>query len=376
MKVLHVTLASTYRIGQSYQENLLTKFHKLMGHEVFVITKDDKIHYQYEIIDNGNKIFYLKHKRNNFIERIISEFFTYERVEGLKYLIEKISPDIIFVHNGFFLDAPVVIKYCKSNPKVKLFVDNHADYYNSPIKNPIKKILIGYYPRMFSKHAIKYWGTTPWRVKYLQDVYKIPSLKTDLLLMGGDDTLIDFKNKQNIRDSIRQNIGLDGDDFVILTGGKIDLTKNIHLLIEAVYRINNNRIKLVVFGVPDYTVKSIIEPFIKSNNIIYIGYIKSEKIYNWFLSCDLVCFPGTHSVLWEQALACGIPAIFKYWEGMTHVDVGGNCCFLYKNSLNEIKDTILKIFEDKDLYKKMQKESKKAISKFSYKAIAQKSIEI
>ena len=243
MKIVHIMLNSFFVEGFSYQENILPKYHKYFGHDVFIISNQfafDKYYQPYEreageyVNKDDIPVSILKYKKQNIIEKIITKFIRYQKVDGLKDKLYEISPDIIFVHGGVFLDVPVIIKYCKENTSVKLYVDHHGDYHNSPVTNRIKKYILGYYPRKLAKYAIKYWGTTPWRVKYLQEVYGISPLKTDLLVMGGDDTCIDFDHRENIRKEYRRKINVNDDDFLIITGGKINEGKNIHLLIEAV----------------------------------------------------------------------------------------------------------------------------------------------
>ena len=97
--------------------------------------------------------------------------------------------------------------------------------------------------------------------------------------------------------------------------------------------------------------------------------------YNYFLAADLAVFPGTHSVLWEQACACGIPAVFRDWEGMHHVDVGGNAIFLHEDSTEEIEQVLLDLYEHSEKIDKMRKIAQtKGIIEFSYREIARKSI--
>ena len=43
-------------------------------------------------------------------------------------------------------------------------------------------------------------------------------------------------------------LGISADDFLLVTGGKIDQKKNIDLLMQAVERINSSHVKLIVFG--------------------------------------------------------------------------------------------------------------------------------
>lgn len=81
-----------------------------------------------------------------------------------------------------------------------------------------------------------------------------------------------------------------------------------------------------------------------------------------FSAANLGVFLGTHSVFWEQTVAQGTPLVVKYWQGMTHIDIGGNCVFLYKDSTEEIVKIIEKFINEpisyKLLFDKAQEKSK------------------
>ena len=67
--------------------------------------------------------------------------------------------------------------------------------------------------------------------------------------------------------------------------------------------------------------------------------------------------------------------LVKYWKGTTHVDVGGNCEFLYEDSIKEIKSKIEEIINNSDKYRSMKKIAQnKAMNKFLYSNIAKESI--
>ena len=193
--------------------------------------------------------------------------------------------------------------------------------------------------------------------------------------MGGDDDKIYFDKATEIRRAYREKIDVKDSDFLIVTGGKIDSLKNIHLLMQAVSEMSDT--KLVVFGNAAPEMSETINELSQNPNIRYIGWVDSDDAYNWFLSSDLAVFPGTHSVLWEQAIACGIPCVFKHWEGMEHVDVGGNCKFLYNDSVVEIKEALAGINSNRDVYNQMKQIAvEKGIPTFSYREIAKRSINI
>ena len=113
-----------------------------------------------------------------------------------------------------------------------------------------------------------------------------------------------------------------------MTGGRIDKRKNIHKLLRAVSELNEPKIKLILIGVPNKEMTETINTLLDPKYARAIGWVNPDSIYDYFLASDLGVFPGTHSVLWEQAVGTGLPCIFHEWPGMTHVDIGGNCVFI------------------------------------------------
>ena len=118
-------------------------------------------------------------------------------------------------------------------------------------------------------------------------------------------------------------------------------------------------------------------PANRTGAVRYVGlshWIPSDRVYDYFLASDLAVFPGTHSVLWEQACACGLPGIYKSWEGMKHVDMNGSALFLMNDSVEEIKEKILNIIENKENFQKMRSAAYQGKSFFSYWEISKRAI--
>ena len=380
MRILHICLANFFVDKMGYQENLITKFHA-KDHEVYILTSD------YAFDSFGAKI---KKEKKNYINEYgipvkvldrSKRYWFYSKFNDFDDLyksISEISPDVIFCHGGQFVALKDVIKYCKRNKMVKLFIDQHGDYYNTPINSIKSKILYkyiyGYWMRKAVPYVTKFWGVTPWRCQYLHDVYGIPQDKIDLLIMGGDDDKIHLENRENINKEIRNLHDISYDDFLIVTGGKIDKAKCIDVLMEAIIHLNVDNVKLLVFGQASNEMIPKIEQLSLDSHIRYIGWIPSDKVYDYFLASNLAVFPGTHSVLWEQACACGIPGIFKDWEGMRHVDMGGNALFLKESNIEEIQKMLTDVIGNKPKYEKMKMVSMKTRNAFSYSVIAKKAI--
>lgn len=385
MKIVHICLTGGgLTDGWSYQENLLTKYHRVLGYEVTIITSQWVGH------KSGKSI---KAEKNSYINgndckicRLVirnglKHSYKFKRYKGLYEKLEKEEPDILFIHNIQFLDIMLIVRYIKAYPAVKVFVDSHTDFSNSATnwfsKNILHKIIWRRCAQLIEPYTTKFYGVLPARVDFLMDMYKIPKEKVELLVMGMDDESVSLVKNETTIQAIREKYHIKPEEFLIMTGGKIDVAKRQTLLLmEAVKKMNRNDIKLIVFGSVSEDLKEELYSLCDNNRIRYIGWLGTKDVYEHFASSDLVVFPGRHSVFWEQVAGLGIPMLVKYWEGTTHVDVGGNCQFLYEDTVNEIREKIETILNNQEMYENMKKiAEKEGIKKFSYLRIARQSVE-
>lgn len=381
MKITHIVLCGPVTDGWTYQDNLLPKYHKKLGYQVSLVTSKYVYNQNGEleidprdkyINDNEIKIVRLKNKYGTTIN---SKFKVYKNL--YKTLIKE-EPDILFVHGVQFLDIKVIIKYLKNNSNLKVYVDNHADFSNSASnwlsKNILHKIIWRHYANLIEPYVNKFYGVLPSRVDFLKELYHLPQEKIELLVMGVDDEKIKEAKKNRLE--IRNNYHIKPNDFLIVTGGKIDYSKRQTLLLmQAVKKIKSDNIKLIVFGSVDSSLRDEFNDLVDNEKVQYAGWINSSDTYNYFGASDLVVFPGRHSVFWEQVAGLGIPMVIKYWEGTTHINVGGNCEFLYKDSVEEIISKIESIVKNDDKYEKMKKVAQsKGKKRFMYSNIAKESL--
>lgn len=384
MRILHLCLASFYIDNYSYQENLLPKYHKKLGFDVEIIASlvsfdesgNSCLLPEESTYINENDIPVTRVNYKQGIGKLAKILRVYSRTSEL---LVKSNPDIIFIHGAQFLDIKKVVSYLKKNPDVIVYFDNHADFSNSATnwfsKNILHKILWRYCVNLIEPYSKKAYGVLPARSKFLIEMYKIPEKKVEFLPMGADDDKINWEQKDVVRHTIRQNLNIENDEFLIVTGGKIDFAKTqIFLLIEAIKQLPS-KVKLVIFGsvVPELREK--FENSCVSDKILFIGWIDSDEVYDYFHASDLGFFPGRHSVIWEQAVGSGLPCVFKFWSGTDHVDVGGNCKFIYNDTIIEMYTMIENIISDNKVYNKMKDNSiNKGVPYFSYKEIALRSI--
>lgn len=384
MKILHCCLAAFYIDNYGYQENILTKMHKLQGHEVMILAST-------ETYINNNELGYVEPRsyinehgipvtRVPYAKWIPHKIGKKLRIyKGITNILKSFEPEVIFLHDCQFISINEIALYVKKNKNIKVYVDGHTDFINSArnwvSKNILHGIIYRYCAKIIEPYTVKFYGVLPTRVDFLKDMYKIPSEKIELLVMGVDDSEIDFVHRSETRKTIRETLNIANDDFVIVTGGKIDERKKIHILMRAVIELNQKNVKLIVFGVPNEKMKNEILELSEHLSIKYVGWIHPEKVYDYYFTSDLAFFPGTHSVLWEQAVGLGLPAVFKKWDGIQHIDLDGNCEFIETDDIKEIKKTITSIINNQQKYISMKKSAiDKGMEHFSYSMIAKKAI--
>lgn len=381
MKVLNICVNGIYTDGFSYHENLLPKYHKKNGHEVHIMTsdfafdqngqtvKDDRTEY---VDENGVHIYRLKIKGNKDIS------YHFKRFVGFREVLNKIQPDVIFCHLFQFLDVDTVIEYKKKNPSVKLYFDSHSDYSNSAknwlSKNIQHKMIWRYFAKKALPYAEKFYGVLPARVEFIKELYKVPDEKVELLVMGADDELADKAATSSSIEATRLQYGIAPNDILIVNGGKLDSAKKQTLaLMDAVNKCEDPRVKLIIFGSVDSSLKDEFEKRL-SERVIYIGWLESKDSYPLFACGDIAVFPGRHSVFWEQVAGQGIPMVVKYWKGTDDVDGNGNCVFLQNDTEKEIEAVISDVICSDERLSTMKERAAAFKKEFSYSYLAEKSI--
>lgn len=378
MKILNISLSGEFTDGLSYQDNLLTKYQVKNGHEVMLVVscwarKNDgrleKASSGEHLNQDGVRVRRIEMKGKDDITKRIRRF------PDLAICMEEFAPDVIFHHGCQSIEERTVLAYVRKHPNVRLFIDNHADYSNSASNWASKyiqhRIMWRHYARQAEPYVEKFWGVLPARVDFLVENYGLPCEKCDLLVMGADDEEVKRAKNPEVRLQTRRDLGFSDDDFVVVTGGKIDLAKRQTLLLMDAVRRMEPDVKLLVFGPVVPQLQPEVESRLEKERIVYVPWADTSKSYDYFAAADVAVFPGRHSVYWEQVVGLGKPLVVKRWPGTDHVDVCGNVVFLEEDSAEAIVQAITQVRNDLQVFNDA---AHKAAAGFLYSHIARKSI--
>lgn len=382
MKITHVCLSAFYCEGYSYQENLLPIYHKKMGYDVDIIASLQSFDENGRpcLLDkpedyvnaHGIHVVRLDYKRPKAVGRILRKYV------GLEEELERSASDILFVHGVQSAENPTFVGYVKRHPGTRMFMDNHADYSNSATnwlsKNILHRIVWRHYAQVAEPYVEKFWGVLPARVDFLIENYGLPREKCGLLVMGADDDEVARATNPLVRNETRNRLGFSDDDFLVVTGGKIDPAKTQTFLLMDAVRSMDDKVKLLVFGPVDPTLRSEFDTRLEQGRIMHIPWANTSESYDYFAAADVVCFPGRHSVYWEQAVAMRKPLVVKRWPGTEHVNICNNALLLDRDEVGEIRDALTSINEGIAVNGAISKNAQIAAKGFMYSDIAKRAI--
>ncbi len=380
MKILNICMGAPFTEGYTYQDNLLSEYQAKLGHEVTVLTttrtRDANGHIteaapEDKLLANGVRLIRLKTPGK------ICQFLGL--YPGVSHVIENIAPDFIFIHGLASFVPGAVVRYKQKHPAVRIVADNHQDYNNTYIQRFPYNLQLWFFRqkwRNWINSVEKVYGTTSWRKTFAQKFYGIPAEKLGTLVLGIDSDRLPA-NLAEVRQRIRKELGIPQDAFVFVTGGKLGNYRCILESLNAFMAIPDESARFLLFGAVLSDVKSEFDRIVsKDSRIIFIGYQNSHEIHNFFIASDFGVFPGLHSVLWEEAIGCGLPCLFRKFEEQDHTEICENCVRIPSPDVDSIHSVLLHVLHDHRCYKKMKRQSQFAAKEYSYHAIAKKSLEM
>lgn len=387
MKILFI--CDYYDDSQLYQEPLLSKYYKYLGHEVYVITSlhKDVFNYVSDLSVKNSQILREKGINEEIIIRmpyVVNIKNKIKKFENIQPYLKEIEPDLIFFHDISFNTHDVINWLLQAKTQCKIIMDYHADYSNSANNwmslYVLHKIIRKRYLKRYIKYFHKVYPIVPEGKRFLSEIYGISDSKMELLPLGVDSfTISELKKKETIRSEIRKKYNIPEEDILIVTGGKLEPQKRTELAIKAIDGIHNN-IHLLIFGKSFSTeYQNELEAMGMNKNIHFTGWLSASEILEVLLCGDIAVFPSSQSVLWQQAIGAGLPLIVGDSGGQNadYMNLYNNIIVVSKNNIRTeyFRELLLHLINNPDILDAMKEGALKTTNELlDYKIIAQKTL--
>jgi 1,2-diacylglycerol 3-alpha-glucosyltransferase len=312
MKIVHCCLSNFYIDGYSYQENELVAQHIKDGHDVTVIASTETFDTDRRLAylqpgeylgKDGARVIRLPYRR--FLPHLIMRKL---RIHPKVYdLLTLLQPDVILFHGTCGWELNTVARYKKSNPRVRLYVDSHEDFYNSARKWASKWLLHYCYYRVILRRSLKWIDkilcVNIASINFVNEFYGIPKDRLEFFPLGGlvfgDGEYLESRTKA------RALYGVSADQIVFVQSGKIDYTKKLLESLNAFAKAANPRSLFFIAGHLEDDVSEAVQTlFLRDERIRFLGWKTPNELRDLLCAADVYVQPGTQSATMQMSLCC------------------------------------------------------------------------
>lgn len=320
-------------------------------------------------VDKKNTYSFVHEKENIFFKNLnhfiiprkkIPGHGTFRKFHLIPKLIKKIKPDIVFetAHIGPF-------RVPKNTKKAVMIHD----------MTPIL------FPEFHIKRSAIIHGI------FLKNILK----KADLIITASQNTKKDILKYSRTEakistiplgmDHMRKSKGLNSptNKPYLLYLGTIEPRKNLEMLINAFTELKkNHRIphKLIIAGEIGWKAKKIINQAKQNKDIVLTGYLTENKKTNIYKNADIFIYPSIYEGFGLpplEAMSYGIPVICSNNSSLKEI-FGNNALLFDPKNLKELKAQILKLINNKPLYKNLSSSGKAFAKQFTWEKTAKETL--
>ncbi len=180
----------------------------------------------------------------------------------------------------------------------------------------------------------------------------------------------------------RKELNLSKDDFYVITVGRLIKRKSLQTLIQAIGIIKNKKIKLLIIG--DGPEKEYLESVVTDCNVndrvTFLGFLDDNDKYRYLKCADLFALTSLHEgfgIVFMEAMHIGLPIVCTNHGGQVDfLKQRENAILFNVGDVQKCADSIIELYKDEKLYKKLAANNKKKIRDFYAEHVASQYIDI
>lgn len=365
-----------YVSGLVTSELMLKKALEEMGHEVYIVTVNlDKLKFSY---DKEEKIIRIPGVPTKIYDARLTGFYSVQAFNQIR----KWKLDIIHSQTEFGIGtfARIVAKQLNI-PLVHTYHTMYEDYIYYLTKGyfdkPSKK-LVEYLTKFYCDTTVSELIVPSRKIYTMFKVKYNPNIKINIIGTGMDIDRFDVKNfkKEDIK-KLKSKYNLE-DKFVIGSVSRIGKEKSLDKLIisfnEILKSVPNATLLLVGDGPDKEELESLVEKLNIKENVIFTGKVPIEKVQIYYHLMDIFAtfsVTETQGLTVLEALASSKPVLAIKDDSFIDAVLSSENGYLFKNN-KEFISHVLKIYSDKELYKKLSEGAKKSSYNHSAMIFGQK----
>lgn len=268
------------------------------------------------------------------------------RLAGIKCGINK----IIYQAHGFhfYTGAPLINNYI---------------YY------PIEKWLASYTDALITINSEDYQAAKEFRLRNDGEVYFVHGV--------GIETE-KFTFNREYREKKRKELGLDSEDMVLISVGRLDVNKNNETTIRALAKVPNVKLLLCGDGVLKESLNVLSEKYGVRDRVLFLG--NRVDVIELYCAADIMVMMSYREGLSRsimEAMSIGLPCVVSEIRGNTDLIENGHNGYLCKvTDDSACADAINFLIEHKEIITEMKENNLTKIKKYDSKVVEKEMFEI
>jgi glycosyltransferase involved in cell wall biosynthesis len=388
MKVVHVI--SGYIPNMGYQENCLPSEQKKLGYDVEIVTSDripfikgihEEVHDEERIIGEG--LF----EENNVIIHRLPVLLEYKKsnklfLKGLKSKLWELKPDIVHAHGDLELTTLQTIM-CSKKLGFKVFIDSHSNSDNCKLNSSLKRLyyrLTKAFYKLFGERVQCWLPVTYASKELLAEYFNISEKRMELLPLGVNTNR--FFKSEKLRESYRVKLGYNKDEFVIVTSGKFDPSKEVDTLIKAFSSIVKEypKSRLLLIGKGSIEYMSYLNSIIENDNLDeqthILDFVDNSELGAYYNLADVGVWPGTNSISAIEALGTELPVVIPKEDAAYKVAFDANAAIGFeKNNVHSLAAALSDLVWSPEVRLELSNNARILVKeRLSWEKVAEKSI--
>jgi len=279
-------------------------------------------------------------------------------VMEIKKVIKRESPHIVHTHSS--LSGRIAARI-SGIPSKRIIYTRHC-VFGVPkyMNNPLAKAVYGLVDDMLSSNALAVADAA--RTELVN--FGVRASKIHIVINGSHPVKV-LSDEE--KDLVREELGIKKGEFVVGISARLEKYKGHMYFIKAAATAHKNEqnMKFIIMGEGAYRQK--LEYYAKNigvfnKNVRFLGFIDDVSRYMNIFDVNVNCSIGTEtsSLSISEGLSLGIPAIVSDFGGNPNMVKNGITGYVVKKAdPMALYEAILKIKNDRVLYKKMKDEAKK-----------------
>lgn len=178
-----------------------------------------------------------------------------------------------------------------------------------------------------------------------------------------------FKTIEVNKQEKRKSIGIDEDDFMMISVGELNKNKNHQVIIKAISRIKNKKIKYVICGQGplETELKELAGELGVEQQVKFLGFRKD--VPDLMKVADLFAFPSFReglSLSLMEAMAAGLPLVVTDCRGNRDLVTDNENGYVVEiDDVDKFADSVEKLYRSKELRQKFGEKSLENIKRYN-----------